>query len=257
MTSIKVALSLILISLLTGCFGADRDNIPLSSEFATSAITAHYKISATGNNTNSQTLLFEASFNHRGDVMELDDGDTIKVENGIEQYRLFKVQVDNDVSYMGEVRIDNLPTNLTFNFSREYFTSANFSTVSNADIFQITNLSDEDIITLENDNSFTILWDNNASANAQATRMHANYQLNCRHESGTPSLNKSFSETIDDDGQHQVDFDQFFQVEDYSLCSRVDVTLTRRRTGNLDANLKDGSTSGERPVSVNRLVITL
>jgi hypothetical protein len=241
-------LSQITLLALTGCGGSSKDPDPLlSTEFATSAIDAEYSVDIKLNN-----IQFRAKFTHDGDILKLDTGDSVHVfGNGI-QYFLSETTVAGQTFYIHSENVTPIPNSLfQFVFERTTQVDADLTVIPAPVSFKIDNIVDNEALTPTN-GKVNITW---SPASTNSDRFFLQYHLSCRNQSGTPSIDRNFTEQVGDDGSHDINITQILGAGDYDFCSDFDITAQRERFGSLDAALKSGSTIGRQIISVSNLTI--
>jgi len=238
------------VSLLSACSDTDKET-KASTDYTTAAIAASYSVEV----VEGSKVSYFANFNHGDSSLALEAGDVISVvlasksvplnetiANGIATYSLIKTEVAGSTT----------SGKYFFEFLRETQEDADGSYVEVPSEFSLTSpTSVSGDFRPANGKSFAISWDERTGGDAAGEEFTLRYDFDCRHDSGTPSISKSYVEKVEDTGTHLVNLLTVLaengEVGDYQACSRFNIIAIRSSTdGNLDGALKSGSVVGSQ-----------
>ena len=236
--------AVILTSVLVACTetGNEAKN---SSDFATSAIEAFYSIEVAEDNK----VIYRASFEHEDSSLDLENGDVISIAVGADSLAMEESMSFGYASYSLTRTENQVASKAFFEFTRTSQEDADGSFVKVPDAFVLTSPTSPSANFVPADGkSFGIMWrevTGDVPAPDAAEEFTLRYDFNCRNDSGTPSINSSYVERVDNDGSHVVNLTTILGAGDYDACSQFDIIAIRNNSdGNLDSALKSGSTVG-------------
>jgi len=243
---IKIVSVALLATVMMGCSEKEDKKTKNSSDFATSAIEAHYLVEISEKNN----VIYQANFIHDKNSLKLDGGDVISIETNGESIALGESIVSGKATYRSNRTETQVASRYFFEFIRATQADADGSYVKVPDGFNLVSPTDGVANYIPSGGtSFTINWrelDSSLPAADDDEVFTLLYEFTCRNDSGTPVIEKSYNETVDDDGSHVVDLAKILGAGDYDECKRFDITAIRRdaKGGVLDSALKSGSTVG-------------
>jgi hypothetical protein len=246
-TSVVKSLSLALLAtMVVGCSDKE-DETKNSSDFATSAIEAHYVVEI----SEANKVIYQANFVHDKDSLELEGGDVISIETNSEKIALGETISSGTATYYLSRTETQLASRYFFEFTRSTQVDADGSYVKVPDGFNLVSPTDGVVGYVPSDGgeSFTISWrelDTTVPVADEDEEFTLRYNFTCRNDSGTPSIESSYAEKVADDGSHVVNLANILGAGDYDECSKFNIIAVRSdsKGGVLDSAIKSGSTIG-------------
>lgn len=247
-TSVVKNLSLALLAMMVVGCSDKKDETKNSSDFATSAIEAHYIVEI----SEANKVIYQANFVHDKDSLELEDGDVISIETNSEKIALGETISSGTATYYLNRTETLLASRYFFEFTRNSQVDADGSYVKVPDGFDLVSPTDGVVGYIPSDGgaSFTINWRQELDATVPVAdedeEFTLRYNFTCRNDSGTPSIESSYVEKVADDGSHVVNLANILGAGDYDECSKFNIIAVRSdsKGGVLDSAIKSGSTVG-------------
>lgn len=243
--SVSVAL---IATVMMGC-SEKKDETKNSSDFATSAIEAHYLVEV----AEANKVIYQANFVHDKNSLKLEGGDVISIETNSEKVALEESISSGTATYRLNRTETLLASRYFFEFTRSSQVDADGSYVKVPDGFNLVSPTDGIVDYIPNGGaSFTINWrqeiDGTVPVADEDEEFTLRYDLSCRNDSGTPSIDKIYIEKVADDGSHVVNLANILGAGDYDACSKFNIIAIRSdsKSGVLDSALKSGSTLGSQ-----------
>ncbi|MEH6451072.1 MAG: hypothetical protein V7765_20570 [Oleispira sp.] len=235
------------VGLLSACSDTDKET-KKSTDYATAAIEANYSVEV----LEGKKVSYVANFGHDGSSLELEAGDKVTVEIGAESLSLIESISSGTATYRLNRTETLLASKYFFEFLRETQEDADGSFVEVPESFSLTSpTSITGAFRPANGKTFPISWDQRTGGDDDGEEFTIRYDFDCRHDSGTPSISKSYVEKVEDTGEHLVNLLTVLaengEVGNYQACSRFNIIAIRSSTdGNLDGALKSGSVVGSQ-----------
>ena len=265
----KLITTSVCFALLLGCVEKeDEEELKTSSDFATSAIEAHYAVEVMVDDAGN-TVHFYANFYGDGQALELTAEDAVAVVINSTSEPLLSEESTGIANYRLIEPLDTVAPHYIFELSRPEQSNAPSSMVIIPQAFQPTQpRANTQVYAV--DNTFPLRWQNVGVADAidpeadteaviDSKQFTVRYDYDCRNNNST-AVGSYVEKFIEDDGEHTVNLNKVFGIQpgdnSFGRCEYFEITLIRSDSSDrLDPGLQGGSTVGAQVRYIHDLTI--